>query len=506
MITYIVKALLCATVLFLVYVLLLEREKMHRFNRFYLLFSIVFSFTVALITIKSNVPIAPISKLVEPIMITASTQQAVDTIASKMPAPSEERNLLPQLLLFVYVAITLILLFRFVRNLVLLLSKVKYNESIKIQDATLILTNDQTVPHSFLQYIFIDKKRYKEGAIEKEILQHELTHVHQKHSIDILMVELLMVFAWINPLLFLYRKAIMLNHEYLADDAVVNRYNDVSNYQLLLFQKINRTNNLILSSPFNYLLTKKRFIMMTRQTSQKVAILKQIAVIPLIAAIGFLFSTRVIAQDAPKQSANQQQYEPSKIDAPQSVIDEYNAILAKYDIDSVRLEKRSLDQKLRTANAQDWIKLMKIDTLDKLDKSDRARLESLFFKMSYKQRTHQLVAFSPKPAVPERLSPTKEQINSWKNTTMYGVWINGRRVKNAVLNDHPNTYFAHYDLRELDPKTAKAMKYNIEVALYTNKWFEYNRNQILASWKRNDYKTNLIFQLNINERLSQVIF
>src|ERR1035437_5554146 len=66
MITYIVKTLLCAAVLFLIYFLLLEREKMHRFNRFFLLFSIVFSLTVSFITIKTLSPVITVNELIAP--------------------------------------------------------------------------------------------------------------------------------------------------------------------------------------------------------------------------------------------------------------------------------------------------------------------------------------------------------------------------------------------------------------------------------------------------------
>ena len=72
MTTYIVKTLLCAAVLLLIYVLLLEREKMHRFNRFYLLLSIVFSFTVSFITIKSQLPLVAVSEMIMPSTTTSN--------------------------------------------------------------------------------------------------------------------------------------------------------------------------------------------------------------------------------------------------------------------------------------------------------------------------------------------------------------------------------------------------------------------------------------------------
>lgn len=475
MTTYIVKTLLCAAVLFLIYVLLLEREKMHRFNRFYLLFCIVFSFTVSFITIKSQLPVVTVSEMIVPANLASISLPASDLqqAPALTPAPIEKSNLLPNLLLLIYLAVTAFLLFRFIRNLSMLLSKVIRNKSVAYHGAVLVLTNDDAVPHSFLKYIFIDKVKYEQGTIEKEILQHELTHVNQKHSIDILMVELILVFAWVNPLLYLYRKAILLNHEYLADEAVINTYNDTESYQLLLFSKANLTNNLILSSPFNYLITKKRLIMMTRKTSQKVAILKQIALIPLIAAIGFLFSTRVIAQDKPNQPVKQNRLEASKTDAPQSVVDEYHAIIAKFNLDTLAIQKQYWGPKPEEAQKRVWIWSVSLDTLYKIDKSDRDRLKQLFFQMSKKQQHHQFIAFMPIPKILPKLVPTKGQLELWKNPKMYGIWFGGaRRMKNSELNKHSNTDFDHYELRKLDKGAAKVMKYQIEVGLLTKEQYK----------------------------------
>ena len=490
MIPYIVKTLLCSAMLLLIYVLLLEREKMHRFNRFYLLFSIVFSFTISFISIKSQLPVVPVNEMTMPINLAGISSPASDL--QQAQAHIERSNLLPNLLLLIYIAVTAFLLFRFIRNVSMLLAKANHNKKVAYYGAVLVLTNDNDATHSFMKYIFIDKDKFEQGAIEKEILQHELTHVNQKHSIDILMVELIMVFAWINPLLYLYRKAILLNHEYLADEAVVSTFNDAKSYQLLLFSKVSQTNNLVLSSPFNYLITKKRLIMMTRKTSQKVAILKQIALIPLIAAIGFLFSTRVIAQDKPNQPVKQNQLETSKTDAPQTVIDEYHAILKKYNI-SLEKDPENKNNSIKEPSSVknpnvdkslEWVVAFK-NTVKKINKTDRARMEHLYFQMSKRQQYHEFLIFIAKPEILTKLVPTKEQLALWKSSRMYGVWINSGRVKKSLLNNHSNTDFDYYVLRKLDDKVSKIMKYQIEVALMTKEAFETNRIRSLASWKNN---------------------
>jgi hypothetical protein len=144
--------------------------------------------------------------------------------------------------------------------------------------------------------VFVNAEDYKNGRITKELLLHEFAHITQRHSLDIIFVELLQIMFWFNPLILLYKKAIRLNHEYLADSAVLNADIDLSGYQKLLLNFVFRNNSIYLASSFNYSLTKKRLLMMTKNNSSKMAMLKKIAVIPLFLTIGLLV---INAQDPP---------------------------------------------------------------------------------------------------------------------------------------------------------------------------------------------------------------
>ena len=306
MITYIIKAILFSALLLLIYRLYLEKEKMHRFNRFYLLLSITAPFLIPLIAIPAisfipqiagpvNLPgVSPAGPILTDNLLSdhiiaggnnPGGSEVRSAVSQALPAAAEY-NLWISLLFIGYLIVSLTLLYRFTRNILSIYYIVTNNKSLPYLNASLILTKDCRLPHSFLKYIFVNQEDFENGAIEKEILNHELIHVRQKHSLDILLVEFLMIFAWINPLLFFCRKAIRLNHEYLADQAVVEKYSDTKSYQLLLFEKARQSKCLSLSSPFNYLLTKKRIIMMNRKPSPETAIFKKIAIIPLIAIAG----------------------------------------------------------------------------------------------------------------------------------------------------------------------------------------------------------------------------
>src|SRR5690606_8580264 len=133
-----------------------------------------------------------------------------------------------------YFILTFLLGIRFFINLIRLITRIYTHEKISLASGKLILMEVPCPPHSFFQYIFVNKQAYKNEAIDSNILKHEAVHGKQWHSVDVLFIELIQVFFWFNPLIFLYKEAIKLNHEYLADAAVLAGGANLYNYQKIL--------------------------------------------------------------------------------------------------------------------------------------------------------------------------------------------------------------------------------------------------------------------------------
>jgi beta-lactamase regulating signal transducer with metallopeptidase domain len=267
----------------------LEREKMHRFNRFYLLTSIVISLVIPFVTFE----------IIEIIPVTQNSElQIIDTIPSSSNETiiQDKINYITIILWSLYILTSSILIMRFVRNIWKLISKAISNPKVKYKNANLILLDEKTLPHTFLNYIYINFEDYNKRNIEDELYSHELVHVNQKHTLDILFIELLKVIFWFNPLFIFYKKAIQLNHEFLADEEIVKTYNNVPFYQNLLLQKSSNVQTIYLASNLNYLVTKKRLIMMTKNTSQTIAFLKKIAIVPILTGLIYFFCVEIIAQ------------------------------------------------------------------------------------------------------------------------------------------------------------------------------------------------------------------
>ena len=289
MISYFVKSASCLALLLFFYHFILEKEKMHSFNRFYLLIGVIISILIPFTTITINT----IPETIAAVTILNKPQFSPETMAT-----IEVEEVIDYTKYFVgfYLLISSLLLIRFGRNLFKIIQKIRLNEKINHVNATLVLVDDKILPHTFWKAIFINKNEYENGNIEEELFTHELTHVTQKHTIDVLLIELLQIIFWINPLFIFLKKAIQLNHEFLADDTVINQHKNTFQYQYLLLNKAAWNNEYYLASNLNYSLTKKRLKMMTTESSHSIVLLKKLAVIPVLTGFIFLFANRVEAQ------------------------------------------------------------------------------------------------------------------------------------------------------------------------------------------------------------------
>ena len=289
MTAYILKSAIAMALLLGVYYLFLEREKMHRFNRFYLLGALAFSLVTPFISIPIYVEAAPV--VIENI--------PMDVLQQTLPAPAPEVNYWLYAAIACYVLVTLVLAIRLARNILKFYSLKKRNTVVNYNGATLVLLDDHVLPHTFLNNIFLSKKEYEHRLIEPELLTHELTHVRQRHTIDILLTEALKTVFWFNPLTYLYKHAIQMNHEFLADESTIeNHHISIPTYQQLLLDKATPYTAYALASSINFSITKKRFIMMTKTTSSRRKTLLQAMMLPVLALTGFMLCYEVVAQQS----------------------------------------------------------------------------------------------------------------------------------------------------------------------------------------------------------------
>lgn len=263
------KIILCSSLLLVGYYLFLQKEKMYGFNRFYLLFSLVFSYTVPFISIQSETS-KPSNRLQTTI---EATQQIIDI------TPKQESFNWMNLIWIIYGTVTLIFLMRTIFSY-LKIKNLK-GEKMLYQNQNILITENPVSPFSFWNTIYLGKNYVIDNKIDSRIFLHEKSHLEQKHSIDIIIVEIIKIITWFNPAVYLYKKAIITNHEFLADESVLKNNFAIKDYQNLILEEIISSQNYNLTHTFNFKNTKKRFIMMNTKKS-KLADLKKVISIPVL--------------------------------------------------------------------------------------------------------------------------------------------------------------------------------------------------------------------------------
>ena len=287
---YLLKSAACLAVLMLFYKLLLERENMHVFKQFFLLAAPVISFVIPAITIPEYVTIS-----------SANTAFFTETGIS---SESQSFPYLEAILGTVYLLGVVFFGSIFLINFNTLIRRARNNPKIETPAATHVLLKDNVIPHTFWSYIYLNRLKFVRKEIPQEVLDHELAHVQQKHSADILFIELLQIFLWFLPLIYLLKKAVRLNHEFLADRSVLQKTENVVDYQKILLSFSSGQQNTLVNS-INYQSIKKRFTVMKKQTSQKAVLLRTFIVLPLLATLLYSFSDREIVVVTPTADAKE---------------------------------------------------------------------------------------------------------------------------------------------------------------------------------------------------------
>ena len=296
MIEYIIKSTISLTVLYSLYYLFLRNLKTFEFNRFYLLLTLIFSLAIPFIQFTTEIKL-PVSQNIHDYTFSIhniTTQRAIEN----EQAHNNTFNLI-DFLVIIYFFVSTILLIRFIFNFYKIIKTIKNSICIAKISPIIVLSTNNSLPYSFLNYIIVNEIEYENGNIKSDLILHEQAHCKQKHSIDILLIEIIKIIFWFNPILWILKKEIQLNHEYLADKSVLQLQN-LKDYQNTLLNLVFRNNSTYLASDFNFSLTKKRLIMMTKNDSLVKSMARRIVIVPmvLILTVTMTFSQKELVKDS----------------------------------------------------------------------------------------------------------------------------------------------------------------------------------------------------------------
>ena len=224
--------------------------------------------------------------MVQPMVV--SMVEIRDNIETNFIAPETATLSLWMVLKGVYVFGMMLLFTQFFIGLNKIFYLYKTGEK-EIRDIFKLIKTPKThTPFSFFNLIFINQKTI-ENVDYQQIIEHEKAHVIQKHSFDIVGLEILRGLFWLSPLVHLYARSLRNVHEYLADAAVLQN-TEKQQYGRLLISQTTARSGLVIANHLNFSQLKKRIIMMTRNESQRLMLVKYALALPLFALLIFAFT------------------------------------------------------------------------------------------------------------------------------------------------------------------------------------------------------------------------
>ena len=298
---YILKSSVCLVLFYLFFRLLLSKETFHRFNRMALLGVLFFSLLIPCIevTTRHQVEVQQAVLSIEQLLLMAELEATPANVGAVQETPAISWV---QIVLLVYLAGILFLACRNIYSLICLFRLIHSGKHEKLEKGvTLVVHNQEIAPFSWMKYIVISRKDLEENG--REILIHEMAHIHHRHSVDLLVADICIFFQWFNPGAWLLKQELQNIHEYEADETVINEGVNAKEYQLLLIKKAVGTRLYSMANSFNHSKLKKRITMMLKEKSNPWARLKYLYVLPLAAIAVTAFARPEISEKVEEISA-----------------------------------------------------------------------------------------------------------------------------------------------------------------------------------------------------------
>jgi TonB-dependent SusC/RagA subfamily outer membrane receptor len=283
---YLLQVLVCSAVLMVYYLLVLRNKKFHQYNRFYLLGVALVSWIVPLIKIfwqqeRSGV------RQVDLLNVVAVNNSEIEAMVTSQQHSLDWVSLLPHL----YVGVSVFLAVAMLISLYRIYKIYTTHECSNLQQFYLVMTRVKGTPFSFFSYIFWNAEIDIQTPAGKQILQHELTHVKQYHTIDKIVIQLNLIAGWFNPFFWLLKKELDMIHEFIADKKSVE-HGDAASLAQMLLTTAYPGQQFPLTNPFFFSPIKRRLKMLTTNQNPTFNYVRRLIALPLLAVVVLLFAFR----------------------------------------------------------------------------------------------------------------------------------------------------------------------------------------------------------------------
>jgi bla regulator protein blaR1 len=281
---YLLKASGIVLLLFLFYIVFLKNETFFKSIR---------SFFIAGLLIVLTIPLIEIPIYVEAVASQLNLLDYNEIVSSNSFEQSIDWT---QIILLIYLIGVAFFSIKFLVQLISLGNLVSKHQLTKQGSYYFVETSKTISPFSFFNIIIYNKSQFTIDELE-HIINHEKAHAQQWHSIDTILAHLLVITLWFNPFVWLYKKAVQQNLEFLADAYALELANNHKMYQFTLLKSCNATYSTALTNNFYNSLIKKRILMLHKNRSQNKSQWKYALLLPVLIAFVLTFNTKVIAQE-----------------------------------------------------------------------------------------------------------------------------------------------------------------------------------------------------------------
>jgi len=281
---YLFKVLICSGVLYGYYLFALRNKRFHQYNRLYLLSAVALSFVIPFIEIefwKEEVQPSVVMKAI-------TIVNYADVYVSNQTSVWNWNNIA----FAAFGCISLVFLLSLIGSLIKIFILIKKYPKKFWENVCFVFSNTPGTPFSFFKYIFWNNQIDINTKKGKHILQHELTHVHQKHSADKLFLNIVLVAGWANPFFWLIREELNIIHEFIADQKAISS-GDPDAFATMLLSAAYPQHGSMLTNSFFHSPIKRRLLMLTTSKLPSYSYLRRLMILPLLLIVTILFAFKV---------------------------------------------------------------------------------------------------------------------------------------------------------------------------------------------------------------------
>ncbi len=291
---YLLQVIAASGLLYGYYHFALRNKKFHRYNRFYLLMAVAISSSIPFLNIpvyfsqqeaESSVVLQTLQVISSPSL---SNENPPVSIAVQTEPVTTAWFTSETVITFFYLFILSFFLLRVLISLNKIRFLIKRNTVEQLDKIRFINTNEPGTPFSFFRWLFWNRKIELHSDRGEQIFRHELFHIQQKHSWDIIFMELVSTVFWVNPFFHLIKKEVKAIHEFLADEFAIKENKNWQYAELLLMQVLNTNNRLV--NPFFHNQIRRRIAMITTSQKPSYRYLRKIMVLPVAIIVVGLFA------------------------------------------------------------------------------------------------------------------------------------------------------------------------------------------------------------------------